>query len=278
MLVTPPGAALLMFFVLPLIAMLLFSFREGTFSPEREMFTLRHVVHFLEGRDVQRLLWESALTSAVISTIAVTLAYPLAYYLAFGARERRNILLLLVLLPAMTSYLLRVMAWKIILGSEGLLNTFLIWTGVTAEGFTGLLHNRNAVIVTLVYVWVPFAALPIFASLMRIDTRLFEGAADLGARPWETFGLITLPLSLPGIAGAFLFVFVPTLGEWVTPMLVGGTEGVMFGNIIQDTFTRGLNWPLGSVMSLAMISLTVVLLGVPVVVYRSFRKVRTRVA
>jgi len=113
------------------------------------------------------------------------------------------------------------------------------------------------VIVALVYVWLPFVALPIFAGLERIDRRLLEAAEDLGCRPWQSFLRITLPLSLPGVLAGFLSVFIPTLGEYVTPLLVGGVNGIMYGNLIQDQFTRALNWPLGSVLSLVMLFLVV---------------------
>ena len=112
-----------------------------------------------------------------------------------------------------------------------------------------------------VYVWIPFVALPIFSALQRIDRHLFEAAADLGCPAWETFLRVTLPLSLPGVAAGFFFVFIPTLGEWVTPMLVGGVQGVMFGNLIQDQFVRALNWPLGSLMSLVMLALMLIQLA-----------------
>jgi spermidine/putrescine transport system permease protein len=116
------------------------------------------------------------------------------------------------------------------------------------------LFSQTAVIATLVYVWVPFVALPIFAALERIDKNLLEAAADLGSPPWRSFLRITLPLSLSGVLAGFLSVFIPTLGEYVTPLLVGGVSGIMYGNLIQDQFVRALNWPLGSLMSLVMLA------------------------
>jgi spermidine/putrescine transport system permease protein len=116
-----------------------------------------------------------------------------------------------------------------------------------------LIYSPEAVIITLVYVWIPFVALPIFVALERIDRSLLDAAVDLGCSRWEAFLRVTLPLSLPGVLAGFLFVFIPTVGEYVTPALVGGPQGVMFGNIIFDQFLRGLNWPLGALMSLAML-------------------------
>lgn len=252
-LMTPPVLLLLAFFVVPMIAMAAFSFRAGSFGAEREVFTLDHYREFLSNRAFQQLLARSALVALETSICCIVLAYPVAYYLAFHAGERRMVLLTAILVPAWTSFLLRVLAWKLILGSEGLLSTFLQWAGLLAEPRPILLYSRTAVLVALTYSWVPFVALPIFAALERMDLHLLEAAYDLGCPPWKAFLRVTLPLSLPGVMAGFLFVFIPTLGEWVTPSLVGGVDGIMYGNIIQDQFARALNWPLGSVMSLVML-------------------------
>ena len=167
-------------------------------------------------------------------------------------------------MPFWTSYLLRVMAWKIILGSDGVLNSFLQYLGLIDQPLTALLYNRGAVIITLIYVWVPFAALPILAALQRIDLSLFEAASDLGANPVRRFLRVTFPLSLPGVLATFFMVFIPTIGEYVTPLLVGGSEGSMYGNIIQDFFTKAANWPLGSALSMAMLVGTLALVFIAV--------------
>jgi len=165
------------------------------------------------------------------------------------------------LIPFWTSYLLRIMAWKILLGTEGVINSFLIYIGLIQEPLTALLYNRTAVLLTLIYVWIPFAILPILAALQRIDLVLFEAASDLGARPFHQFMRITLPLSAPGILAAFFMVFIPTVGEYVTPLLVGGSRGFLYGNIIQDFFTKAANWPLGSALSMIMLAATLILVA-----------------
>src|SRR5690606_23789805 len=134
-----------------------------------------------------RLLWNSGLVALVTAAISTLLAYPLPYYLAFHAGRRRILLLTLLIVPTWTSYLLRIFAWRLILGSSGLLNAFLLFTGLIDEAAPILLFSRSAVIITLIYVWVPFVALPIFAALDRIDGSLQEAAADLGCRPWQAF-------------------------------------------------------------------------------------------
>jgi spermidine/putrescine transport system permease protein len=260
----PPALALALFLVAPVAFMAALSFRtdlSGTllapFAP-----TLKHYAQFLATPSFMRSLGLSALTALGVAALATLLAYPLAYYLAFRAGRRAAVYLILLLVPFWTSYLLRVMAWKLMLGGEGVINSVLIWAGVVSEPISALLYNRGAVIVTLVYVWIPFAALPILAALGRVDPRLHEAAADLYASPLQQFRRVTLPLSMPGVIAAFLMVFIPTVGEYVTPLLVGGTGGTMYGNIIQDFFTRAANWPYGSALAMVMFAATLVLVAV----------------
>jgi spermidine/putrescine transport system permease protein len=250
----PPAIYMLLFFILPLGIMTLFSLRAGTLGSERGELTLQNYQVFLANSSYHRLLARSGLIALVIAAVSTLLAYPLAYYLAFQAGERRIMLLTLMIIPTWTSYLLRIFAWKLILGSNGLLNSLLQWLGLIEDASPILLYSRTAVMITLVYVWVPFVALPIFAALGRIDRSLLEAAADLGCKPWQAFTRVTLPLSLPGVVAGFFFCLIPTLGEYVTPLLVGGGQGAMYGNLIQDQFVRALNWSMGSVMSLAMLA------------------------
>jgi len=267
-LVSFPAIFMIVLFLLPLGFMALYSFRAGTFGEARETFTLDHYRDFLANIPYQRLLWRSLLISFWVSLYAVALAYPIAYYLVFSAGRQKLFLLTLIIVPAWVSYLLRVLAWKVILGSTGLLASFFTWIGLDLGDAPLLLYSPDAVIITLVYVWIPFVALPIFAALERIDPSLLEAAYDLGCNKFQAFLRVTLPLSLPGVVAGFLFVFIPTVGEYVTPALVGGPQGVMFGNLIQDQFLRGLDWPAGSLMSLAML---VVVLA-PLVVFGRFFK------
>lgn len=257
----PPFFWLIAFFLIPLLLMFLFSFKadmRGSFfhfwQPSLDQYS-----KLASTASYWRLLGVSTLTALTISIVAVVLSYPIAYFLAFQARARFGFYLVLLLVPFWTSYLLRVMAWKIMLGTEGVINSFLIYIHVIQQPMTALLYNRNAVIITLVYVWVPFATLPILAALQRIDIALFEAAADLGARPLRQFLRITLPLSMPGLLAAFFMVFIPTVGEYVTPLLVGGSRGMLYGNIIQDFFTKAANWPFGSAMSMVMLAGTLLL-------------------
>jgi len=259
----PPFIWLTLFFILPVLLMAAFSFRADMRGNLVQAWTptLDQYANVAATGSYWRLLGISVLTALGIGVSAVLLAFPLAYFLALRAGGRAGFYLILLLVPFWTSYLLRIMAWKILLGTEGVINSFLVYTGIIQAPLTALLYNRTAVILTLVYVWIPFAALPILAALQRIDPILFEAAADLGARPFSQFTRITLPLSLPGVIAAFFMVFIPTVGEYVTPLLVGGSRGFLYGNIIQDFFTKAANWPLGSALSMIMLVATLILVA-----------------
>src|SRR4029077_7237035 len=209
--------------------------------------------------------WRSVQLSLIVSAIIVLLAFPLAYYLALSGTKRKYILLLLLIAPFLTSYLLRVLAWKVILGSNGVFNSMLFWTGLRSADhpISQLLYSKFAVMLVLGYVWLPFVALPIFVSLESLDRRLLEAASDLGASRLQAFRKVALPLSLPGIMAAFLFVFIPTLGEFVTPSLVGGANGYMYGNQIVDLFGTGFpDWETGSVLAIFLLGVVGVLMVV----------------
>lgn len=255
-----------LFFIAPLLLMAAYSLRADMRGELLQAWapTFKQYTALFATGAYWRLLGVSALMALVIAISATLLAYPIAYFLAFRAGRKAGRYLVLLLVPFWTSYLLRIMAWKLILGSNGVLNSLLSYLGAIDEPLTALLYNRNAVVITLIYVWIPFAALPILAALQRIDLSLFEAAADLGATPLRRFWRITLPLSLPGVFAAFFLVFIPTVGEYVTPLLVGGSEGSMYGNIIQDFFTKAANWPLGSALSMIMLIGTLLLVIIAV--------------
>jgi spermidine/putrescine transport system permease protein len=248
-----PLAWLGVFFLVPIGIVAAYSVNVYSLDPGPHEFTLEAWRNFLHGSVYLGLFWKSVKMSLIVSAIVVVLAYPLAYYLALSETKRKYVLLLLLIAPFLTSYLLRVLAWKVILGNEGVINTFLYWTGIRSadDPIAQLLYSRFAVMLVLGYIWLPFVALPIFVSLESLDRRLLEAATDLGASRWQAFRRITLPLSLPGVVAAFLFVFIPTLGEFVTPSLVGGPSGYMYGNQIVDLFGTGFpDWQTGSVLAI----------------------------
>jgi spermidine/putrescine transport system permease protein len=261
-----PVAWLAVFFLVPIgivagYSVNLLSF-GSVFGPASHGFTLQAWHDFLHSGVYLRLFWKSVKMSLLVSIAIVVLAYPLAYYLALSGTKRKYVLLLLLIAPFLTSYLLRVLAWKVILGDNGVLNSFFFWTGLRSpeHPFSQLLYSRFAVMLVLGYIWLPFVALPIFVSLESLDRRLLEAASDLGASRLTAFRKVTLPLSLPGVVAAFLFVFIPTIGEFVTPSLVGGANGYMYGNQIVDLFETGFpDWQTGSVLAIFLLGVVVLL-------------------
>lgn len=261
-LVLPPSAWLAVLFVLPVAFIGAISLRaeSGPINFNNPWsVTLSHYGQVLGTPSYLRLLGISVGVALAVAVLATLLAYPIAYFLAFRAGRRAPVFLVLLLIPFAVSYLLRVMAWRLLLGQQGAINTFLQWSGLSDGPIDLLLYSRAAVVVTLVYVWIPFAALPIYAAMQRIERGHLEAAADLGAGPWSRFLRITLPLSIPGALAAFFMVFIPTVGEYVTPSLVGGTEGYMYGNLIQDFFSRAAAWATGSALAVIMLLLTLLM-------------------
>jgi spermidine/putrescine transport system permease protein len=274
LLALPPLAWLTLFFLVPLALIAAYSLRAGSgvIAPDEPwVVSLEQLGRVLGTPSFLRLLGISVVVALAVAAAATALAYPVAYFLTFRAGDRASLYLTLLLVPFAVSYLLRVMAWKLMLGPEGGINSALSWLGLTSEPLSLLLYSRPAVIVTLVYVWVPFATLPIYAAMQRVERGQLEAAADLGAGPWTRFARVTLPLSLTGALTAFFMVFIPTVGEYVTPALVGGPDGIMYGNIIQGFFTRSANWSMGAAMAMTMLALTTLLVALALVAVRRWQ-------
>jgi len=184
--------------------------------------------------------------------ITVLFSYPMAYYVAFHVHRRKLVWIILMTLPFWTSYLLRVFAWKVILGYNGAINSGLKSLGLIEQPLEFLLYSPTAIVITLAHAWAAFAILPIYVSLEKIDRSLLEAAADLGDGPVARFLRVTLPLSLPGVIAASLLIFIPTVGDYITPTLVGGPDGIMIANLIQVQFGRVNNWPMGATLAILM--------------------------
>jgi spermidine/putrescine transport system permease protein len=199
------------------------------------------------------LLGRSLTVAAIATTVTVVLSYPVAYFVAFHVHRHKMLWIILLTLPFWTSYLLRVFAWRVVLGYEGALNSGLMGLGLTEAPLQAFLYSKTAVTITLAHAWAAFAILPIYVSLEKIDKSLLEAAADLGDGPLRRFWRITLPLSLPGVIAAFFLMFIPTVGDYVTPALLGGPDGMMIGNLIQAQFGPINNWPMGAALALVML-------------------------
>jgi putrescine transport system permease protein len=198
------------------------------------------------------LYWISYLRSirvAGISTLlCLLLGYPMAYYIAQSPPTRRNLLLMLIILPFWTSFLLRVYAWMGILSTNGILNSALLWMGLIEKPLQ-MLYTNFAVYIGIVYTYLPFMILPLYANLERLDLEIHDAAADLGGKPLQVFWDITLPVSVPGIIAGSLLVFIPAMGEFVIPALLGGLDSLMIGRTLYDEFFVNRDWPLASAVA-----------------------------
>ena len=264
--IAAPYVWLLLFFLAPFAIVFKISFADPLvaqppFSPffdwsaetgSRILATLDNYSFLLE----DKLYWISYLKSikiALISTVlCLLLGFPMAYAIALTPYPWRNLLLLLIILPFWTSFLLRVYAWMVMLGKQGLINNLLLSVGLIDEPLQ-MLYTDAAVYLGIVYTYVPFMILPLYATLEKLDLDLHEAAADLGARPTQVFRDVTLPLAMPGIIAGSLLVFIPALGEYVIPALLGGLDSLMIGRTLYDEFFVNRDWPLASAVATVLL-------------------------
>ncbi len=268
---------LLVFFLIPFLVVAKISLSEAAIAMPpyvplvewddgRAIFTLNFGnFAFLLDDPLYLNAYLSSLKIAFISAvITLFVGYPIAYYIARSPDSRRAILLTLVVLPFWTSFLLRVYAWQGFLRSNGVINNFLLWTGIIDTPLV-MLQTTFAVYVGIVYTYLPFMILPLYANLVKLDESLLEASADLGGRPLATFFHVTLPLSMPGIIAGFMLVFVPAIGEFVIPELLGGPDTLMIGKVLWNEFFSNRDWPVASAVAIAML----VALVIPIMLLRN---------
>jgi spermidine/putrescine transport system permease protein len=250
----------LLLLAVPLGAIVLFSFWTQDFMTVDTTFTTANYREIYDSPIYGLLLQRSLMVSGIVTAVTVLLAYPVAYFISFHVHpSKKSIWLFLITIPFWTSYLIRVFLWKVILGYNGVINSGLLQLGIIDEPLTFILYNVNAVIITLAHAFAPFAILPIFVVLEKIDRSLLEASQDLGESKFSTFLRVTLPLSMPGVVGAVLIVFIPTIGDYVTPELMGGASGKLIANMIQTQFLQLNNAPLGAALAIvAMLCVTAI--------------------
>lgn len=268
-LISPTFLYALILLLLPILVVFAHSFWTQNYLTIDHTFTLQNYRTALTEPIYLDLLWRSLFVSLLVSLFTVVLAYPIAYFISFHGGRHKSLWLFLITIPFWTSYLLRVMSWKVILGYNGVLNSGLMGLGLISQPSTALLYNTSAVIITLTHAWAAFAILPIFVSLEKVDRTLIEAAKDLGDGPLRSFLRITLPLSAPGVISALLIVMIPTVGDYVTPKLVGGKDGVMIANAIQAQFGKASNWPLGAALSVTTMVVVSLMAGGAVFLIRA---------
>lgn len=258
---------LIIFFILPLISIFIFSFLErDTYGGIRWVFTLENYQRFFDGLYL-KTVWRSVSTAFVCTAICLLVGYPFAYYLACYRPKWRNVLLILVVVPFLTNFLIRTYAWILILRTEGLLNSFLTFLIPGIQPLE-LLNTPIAVQIGLIYGYLPFMILPLYAALEQLDMSLIDAAKDLGASPRHAFWHITLPLSLPGILAGSMLVFIPTVGAFLTPDLLGGGMVNYIGNVIERQFKSSRDFPFGSALSFMLM---VIVIAGTVLYFRALR-------
>lgn len=238
--------------LIPFAILLTMSFWTQTGFDFDTTLSLNNYNKALEHPVYEALMTRSILISGSCAIATVLVSYPMAYYVAFHVKKHKMLWIILMTLPFWTSYLLRVFAWKVVLGYNGVINSGLKSVGIIDKPMEFLLYSPTAVVITLAHAWAAFAILPIYVSLEKIDRSLLEAATDLGDGPVARFFRITLPLSLPGVIAATLIIFIPTVGDYITPALLGGPDGIMMANMIQAMFGKVNNWPMGASLSVGM--------------------------
>ncbi len=269
---------LIVFFLAPFLVVLKISFAEAIIAqpPYSQLLTfaedgvvqlklfISNYGYLLDDSLYISAYWSSIKIAFVSTLITLLVAYPMAYYIARSPSHRRNILLMLIVLPFWTSFLLRVYAWIGILKTNGIINNVLMWLGIIDEPFV-MLQTNFAVYVGIVYTYLPFMVLPLFTNLVKLDESLLEASSDLGAGSLTTFLKITLPLSIPGIIAGSMLVFIPVVGEFVIPALLGGPSTLMIGQVLWNEFFSNRDWPVASAVAIVML----VLLVVPIMLLRN---------
>lgn len=255
---TAPGVlALLIFAIAPLFIMLYYSFQSDTDSVG---FTLENYVHFFEKGFYLKLTWKTIINSLMVTLISLVIAYPLAYIMAKRLKGMRNIILMLIIIPFFTNQLVRIYSWIVFLQDGGIFNDLLLSLGIVKGGL-GLLYTRVAVIIGLVHAYFPYMVITIYLAMERIDNSLLEASRSLGANPVATFRKVTLPLSWPGVVSGVMLVFVPCLGSFVEPRILGGIDGSVIGTVIEAQFFQVYGWNFGAAIAFLLLALVLASMG-----------------
>jgi spermidine/putrescine transport system permease protein len=256
-LISPANLYLFIFIVLPLILVAGLSFlSRGTYGQVEFTFNITNYARLFDPLYGKILLF-SLEVGLGTTVICLLIGYPLAYFLAHAPTKTRSLLLFLILLPFWTNFIIRIFAWMIILRSGGVLDSLLQWLHIT-QAPLNLLYSPTAVMIGMVYEYLPFVVLPLYTSLEKIENSLLEAAADLGAPPWKAFLRITLPLSVPGMVAGTILTFIPAMGMFVVPDILGGAKTILIGNVIRNQFLTARDWPFGAAASMILMLLTMV--------------------
>lgn len=261
---SPPLLWTLVFMFVPYAILFVYSFWQQVYPTFQPAFQFGNYATILTDPQYFNVLTRTLKIALFVSVGAGLIAFPYAYFLVFKVKSPavRQVLYMAVVAPLWVSYLLRAYTWKTILGTTGILNSFLMSLGVLSEPSSVFLYNQTAMVVTLIYVFIPFMVMPIYAVLEKIPKSLTEASSDLGVGRFRTFLLVTLPLSIPGLVAGFTMTFCLTFGDFIAPFLVGGPDGLMVANVIAAQFGAALNWPLGAALALVMIVIVLTIITI----------------
>lgn len=273
--VAPPLIYALLMLAVPLLTIVAFSFFKDGYQTIVREFTFENYRAVWADPIFRTLMLRSLLVAGMVTVVTVALAFPVAYFLSFVVRpDHKSLWLFLITIPFWTSYLIRVFLWKVILGHNGVINSGLKSLGLIDQPLTFLLYNTGSIITTLAHAYAPFAILPIYVALEKIDRSLLEAGRDLGESRLMTFWRVTLPLAMPGVLAAVLIVFIPTIGDYVTPTIIGGGKIPMVANLIQAQMLDIDNKPLGSAIAVTAMLIVTVLALVFLFLNRRFLRMR----
>lgn len=261
---SPPLLWTFVFMFVPYAILFVYSFWVQKYPTFQPAFQFGNYIEIGTDPQYLRVILRTMKIAFFVSLGAALIAYPYAYFLVFKVKRTswRLGLYMAVVAPLWVSYLLRAYTWKTILGTTGILNSFLMSIGILSEPSSVFLYNQTAMIVTLIYVFIPFMVMPIYAVLEKIPVSLKEASGDLGVGRLRTFLNVTLPLSIPGIVAGFTMTFALTFGDFIAPFLVGGPDGMMVANVIASQFGASLNWPLGSALALVMLMIVLIIISI----------------
>ncbi|WP_345014908.1 putrescine ABC transporter permease PotH [Pseudaeromonas paramecii] len=275
-----PYAWMLLFFLVPFLIILKISLAETQvaippytalmeYADQKLHFVLNlgNYLYLFEDEMYAESYLQSLRVAGISTLLCLLVGYPIAWSIVHSKPSVRNVLLMLVVLPSWTSFLIRVYAWIGILKNNGLLNNFLIWLGVIQDPIP-LLHTDLAVYIGIIYAYLPFMILPLYTALMRVDYSLMEAASDLGARPWKSFFTVLLPLTKSGIIAGSMLVFIPAVGEFVIPELLGGPDSLLIGRVLWQEFFNNRDWPVASAVATVML----LLLMVPIIWFYAYQR------
>ena len=252
---------LLLLVIIPLLFTFIMSFYTSDGNVIDKTFSLSNYKIFFTDSLYSSILWKSIKLAVLVSVLSIAAAFPLAYLVSFKIKRGRNLLFMLSIIPLWVSYLVRIIAWRSILGNQGVINSLLLAIGIIEKPLTFLLYNQFSIAITLIYICIPFVFIPVYTALEKIPKNLTEASSDLGAGEGKTFIYIIVPLAMPGLITGFIFSFIIALGDYIIPNQLGGTSGIMYGNLIWSQFGFAFNWPFGAALGFILFTIAITILG-----------------